>query len=87
MANHKSAEKRNRQRVKRTVRARGVKTRVRRAVRLAQLALEQGSKDAGELVAVAAKMLDRAAAKNVVPPERAARLKSRMTLHLNKISG
>jgi|RhiMetdeSRZDD1v2_1073273.scaffolds.fasta_scaffold4107194_2 small subunit ribosomal protein S20 len=86
MANHKSAEKRNRQRIKRTTRGRAVKTRVRRVVRQAQLALESGSKDAAELVALASKLLDRAAAKHVVPEERASRLKSRLALHLNKVS-
>ena len=86
MANHKSAEKRNRQRVKRTTRSRAVKTRVRRVVRQAQLAVAQGSSDAAQLVALASKLLDRAAAKHVVPHERASRLKSRLALHLNKVA-
>jgi small subunit ribosomal protein S20 len=86
MANHKSAEKRNRQRIKRTVRGRAVKTRVNRIVRKAQLALIQGSSDAAQLVALAAQLLDRAASKSVVPAGRASRLKSRMAKHLHQNS-
>jgi small subunit ribosomal protein S20 len=87
MANHKSAEKRNRQRVKRTLRARAVKTRVRRVLQQARVAVEQGSKDADQLVKLAEKLLDRAASKNVLPQKRASRLKSRLAQQLSKASG
>jgi small subunit ribosomal protein S20 len=87
MANHKSAEKRNRQRAKRTLRARAVKTRVRRVLQQARVAVEQGSKDADQLVKLAEKLLDRAASKNVLPQKRASRLKSRLAQQLSKASG
>lgn len=80
MANHKSAEKRNRQRITRTERARALRSRVRTAVKLARAAVTAGSDDAPGLIKSAQSLLDRAASKNVVPKERASRLKSRLDL-------
>jgi small subunit ribosomal protein S20 len=80
MANHKSAEKRNRQRVVRTVRGRAIRSRVRTAVKEARAALSEGRDDAAALVKKAHSLLDRAASKHVVPQNRAARLKSRLSL-------
>jgi small subunit ribosomal protein S20 len=78
MANHKSAEKRNRQRITRTVRNRALRTRVRSALKAARSALAEGREDAASLVKSAQSLLDRAASKNVVPKNRASRLKSRL---------
>lgn len=84
MANHKSAEKRNRQRIVRTERGRAIRSRVRTALKAARLAISEGRDDAAALVVKAQSLLDRAASKNVVPKNRAARLKSRLALAGNK---
>jgi len=92
MANHKSAAKRNRQRVIRTLRARSLRTRVRTSLKEARAAVEAaGSEDgnkeeAAKLVQSACQLLDRAASKNVLPKKRASRLKSRLAVSLNKLS-
>jgi small subunit ribosomal protein S20 len=82
MANHKSAEKRHRQTVERTVRARAVKSRVRGALKAARGAIAEGSSDAASLVQRASVLLDRAASKNVLPSKRVSRLKSRLAIAL-----
>jgi len=84
MANHKSAEKRNRQRINRTERARALRTRVRSALKEAKLAIVEGKEDAPTLVQGAQQLLDKAASKNVLPGKRADRLKSRLAQALNK---
>ncbi len=92
MANHKSAEKRNRQRITRTLRARSLRTRVRSSLKAARVAVEaasteEGSKDdAATAVRAACQLLDKAASKNVLPKKRASRIKSRLTVSLNKLS-
>ena len=84
MAHHKSAKKRNRQRIGRTARNRGVKTLVRRSVKNARLALAAEGTDAEAVVSRASSLLDRAASKNAVPKRRASRLKSRLARQLNR---
>jgi small subunit ribosomal protein S20 len=83
MANHASAEKRNRQRIKRTDRNRAMRSRVRGALKKARTAITGGDANAPELVRAAHALLDSAASKNVVPRGRADRLKSRLALALN----
>ena len=82
MANHKSAQKRNRQRVQRTTAARGIRTRVRTVLKTARLAAEEGSDTAPALVLKAISLLDRAASKNAIPFKRVSRLKSRLAKKL-----
>jgi small subunit ribosomal protein S20 len=84
MANHKSAAKRNRQRITRTDRARALRTRVRTALKEARAAIEGGTPEAAQLVQGAQQLLDKAASKNVIPPKRTNRLKSRLAKALNK---
>lgn len=84
MANHKSAAKRNRQRIARTQRHRSVKTFVRGIVREARAAVEGGEENAAELVKKATRLLDRAGSKNAFPKKRTDRLKSRLVLALNR---
>ena len=84
MANHKSAEKRNRQRVQRTNRARGVRTRVRAVLKEARDAVSSGADDAATLVLSATRLLDKAASKNVMPFNRVSRLKARLAKALHK---
>jgi small subunit ribosomal protein S20 len=92
MANHKSAEKRNRQRITRTARARMLRTRIRTELKKARAAVEAAGTEEGNkeeavaLVRTACQMLDKAASKNVLPKKRASRLKSRLTISLNKLT-
>jgi small subunit ribosomal protein S20 len=80
MANHASAEKRNRQRIRKTERNRSIKGGVRTLLKKARAALVAGSKPADFSAAVSAaiKAVDRAASKGVVHPKTAARTKSRL---------
>lgn len=82
MASHKSAEKRHRQTLTRTVRARALRTRVRTVLKDARQAVASGAADAAKLVAEATSLLDRAGSKNVFPPNRVARIKSRLAIAL-----
>ena len=86
MANHKSAEKRNRQRITITARNRAFKTRMRGILKAARLGISEQTDDAVNLVKQACVSLDKAASKNVIPKLRAARLKSRLEsqLHASK---
>ena len=85
MANHASAEKRNRQRIRRTERNRSVKAAVRTLVKKARSAI---AGPAGEVtktaVAAAVKAVDRAASKGIVHPKTAARAKSRLAKAAHK---
>jgi small subunit ribosomal protein S20 len=85
MANHASAEKRNRQRVTRTERNRAAKSTLRTTVKKARVALVKGTpKDAAELIIAAVSALDRAASKGTIPAKRAARVKGRLAAALHK---
>jgi small subunit ribosomal protein S20 len=85
VANHPSAEKRNRQRMKRTARNRAVKSSVRTQVKEVREALAaKDPKAAKEALAVAVKALDKAAGKGVIARKAASRKVGRMAhqLHL-----
>jgi small subunit ribosomal protein S20 len=84
MANHASAEKRNRQRVQRTERNRAAKSALRTTVKKARLALKGTPQEATELVTAAVSALDRAASKGKIPAKRASRVKSRLAAALHK---
>lgn len=84
MANHKSASKRNRQRLVRTARARSYRTQVRGALKAAKAAIDSGAENAPELVRAATSLLDRAASKSALPTKRASRLKGRLAEHFNR---
>ena len=86
MANHASAEKRNRQRIKRTARNRSVKSALRTVLKKARLVVQKApSQDtAAATLTAAVSELDRAAAKGVIPRERASRLKGRLAASLHK---
>ncbi|HXF63992.1 MAG TPA: 30S ribosomal protein S20 [Caldilineaceae bacterium] len=84
MANTKSAEKRNRQRLKREARNRIVRGSARTAVKKARLAIAAGDPNAQELVRAAERALDKAASKGVIHANNASRRKSRLYLALNK---
>jgi small subunit ribosomal protein S20 len=85
MANHASAEKRNRQRIKRTTRNRAAKSELRTIVKKARAAL--GTKETGAAsVKLAHSALDRASSKNVIPAKRASRVKGRLARAAHKAS-
>jgi small subunit ribosomal protein S20 len=86
MANHASAEKRNRQRIRRTERNRAVRSAVRGAVKKARAALAQGDAATAKVsVQTASRALARAASKGVIHVRAAARTTSRMESALNKL--
>jgi small subunit ribosomal protein S20 len=86
MANHPSADKRNRQRVTRTERNKRIRSAVRSAVKKARTAIAGGKPEAAkEPVAQAAKALARAASKGVVHVRTAARTTSRIESALAKL--
>ena len=87
MAHHRSAKKRARQAVKRRDRKRPQQTRVRRAVKAARGAVEEGDPElAMAAVRAAERQLRRAASKGVIPKSRASRLVSRLARSANPLS-
>ncbi len=83
MANHASAEKRNRQRIKRTARNRAAKSALRTELKKAHGAIKLPA-DAAPIVQAATSALDRAASKGTIPAKRASRLKGRLAAALHK---
>lgn len=84
MANHPSAEKRNRQRIKRTTRNRAVSHSVRTLVKHVRTALHAKDQAAAQTAlknAVVA--LDKAATKGVVHPKAASRTISRLSAQVH----
>lgn len=83
MANHPSAEKRNRQRPKRQLRNRIALGAMRTALKRARTAVEGKSAEAGALVLQAVQQIDRAVTKGVLPRRAASRLISRLSRYSN----
>ncbi|MDX2055367.1 MAG: 30S ribosomal protein S20 [Polyangiaceae bacterium] len=87
MANHPSAEKRNRQRIVTTLRNRSATSAVRTAVRNARKAIAEGDRKAAELVVAAtAKLVAKAAGKGAIRVQTASRTISRIQIALNKLA-
>jgi len=82
MANHTSAVKRNRQRLKKTARNRAAKSGLRTDLKKARAGLKSAT--GAELVKAAVSALDRAASKGVIPAKRASRVKGRLAAALRK---
>ncbi|MCP3927327.1 MAG: 30S ribosomal protein S20 [Desulfobacterales bacterium] len=78
MANHKSAEKRARQSLKKNLRNKIVKTKVKNAVKRVQ-ALESGSENPAEALNIAKSVIDKAAKKGTLHNKTAARKISKLT--------
>ena len=79
MANHPSSEKRNRQRLKRTVRNRGVRTEFRNLVKDTRASVQTGdAKGATTKLATAVKALDKAVTQGVLHRKTASRHVSRL---------
>ncbi len=86
MANHVSAAKRARQRIKRTARNRLVLGRLRSSLKRARTAIAAGdSAAAGAVVSSAVETAARAATKGIIHKNAAARLNSRLQRALNKL--
>jgi small subunit ribosomal protein S20 len=77
MANHASAEKRNRQRITRTNRNRAAKAALRTTLKRARAALTTEGASA-EVVREAVSSLDKLASKGIIPRKRASRVKGRL---------
>lgn len=87
MANHPSADKRNRQRIKRTLRNRTVTTQVRNVVKRVRAALEAKDKKAATAaLKTAIKALDKAATKGVVHVKAVSRTVSRLSAQVAKLA-
>ena len=86
MANHPSAEKRNRQRIVRAQRNRSTLSALRTAVKQARQAIAGGAAEgARERVGQASRALAKAAQKGVIRPQTAARTTSRIHKALHKL--
>ena len=86
MANIKSQIKRIRQNEVRNERNKAVRSEIRTRTKNALIAVEGGAEDAAERVRMAAKRIDKAAAKGIILPNQAARRKSRLMRHANEAS-
>jgi small subunit ribosomal protein S20 len=87
MANHKSAQKRARQTIKKTVVNRARRKKMRTAVKQAELALGKGEATiAKTAVSAAQPALDRAVSKGVMHKKTASRKLSRLNARLKKLA-
>ena len=84
MANVPSAEKRNRQRIKRRARNQFHLTTMRTHVKRVRTAIEAKDGKAAELLKTAVALIDKAASKGVIAKKAAARKISRLTQALNR---
>jgi small subunit ribosomal protein S20 len=86
VANIKSAEKQNRQRIKRQARNTAQTTAMRTAVKRVRAAVgKKKSKEARDALVLAIKAVDRAASKGVIKPGTASRSISRLTVAVNNL--
>ena len=86
MPNIASARKRHRQNLKLRTRNRSVKAELKTEIRKVRETAAAGKLDDAETeFRVAVAKLDRAAAKRIIHPNRAARLKSRLSSHLKSM--
>ena len=87
LANHKSAEKRARQNIKRRIRNKSVKTRVKHRTKDVRLAVGESSKEAAQSNLVKAQSaIDNAAKKGVIHKKTAARKISRLSKLVNSVN-
>ncbi len=88
MANHPSAEKRNRQRITRTARNRSISSSVRTFVKRVRTALEAKDRDqASAALKLAVVQLDKAATKGALHVKAASRTISRLSAQVNALTG
>ena len=87
MANIKSQIKRNRQNEKRRLRNKSVRAEMRTRGKSAVAAAEAGTEDSAELLRLAVKRIDKAAAQGVIHKNAAANHKSRLVRRVAAIGG
>lgn len=86
MANHKSAEKRNRQATVQRVRNRAIKTRMKNVIRLVDEAVAEGSiEKAKEALQAAIPVIARTGSKGTIHKKNASRKVSRLTKRVNSM--
>lgn len=86
MANHPSAEKRNRQRIVKTARNRAINSSVRTLVKRVRTAIHAKDKDAATVALKAAtKALDKAATKGAVHTKAASRTVARLSAQVHRL--
>lgn len=78
MANIRSQIKRNRQNERRRLRNKAVRSEMRTRTKRAVVATEAGTEDSAELLRLAVKRIDKAAAQGVIHKNQAANRKSRL---------
>lgn len=87
MANHKSAEKRARQNVKRNEINRSNRSELRTSIKKLRSAVaSQDKKAGGEMLAPTISVIDKAVNKGILHKNTAARYKSRLTKHVAKLA-
>jgi small subunit ribosomal protein S20 len=87
MANHKSAEKRVRQNVKRNEINRANRSKLRTSIKKLRAAVGGNDKNAStELLGPTVALIDKAVNKGVIHRNTAARYKSRLTKHVNDLA-
>lgn len=87
MANHKSAEKRVRQTIKKTAVNRKNRSSLRTQIKKLRSALASGDKNLSvELLTPTVALIDKSVNKGVLHKNTAARHKSRLTKHVNELS-
>lgn len=84
MANTKSAEKRNRQAVKRNEQNRTQRSRMKTAIK--KVTSETDATQAGEALKETAALLDRLASRRIIHPNKANRKKSQLARAVNNLS-
>ena len=87
MANIRSQIKRNRQNEKRRVRNKSVRAEMRTRSKTAVAAAEDGAEDTAELLRLAVKRIDKAAAQGVIHKNTAANHKSRLVRRIAALEG
>jgi small subunit ribosomal protein S20 len=86
MANHKSAEKRVRQNIKRNEINRSNRSKLRTQIKKLRTALAgHDKKESGELLAPTVSLIDKAVNKGIIHRNTAARYKSRLTKHVAEL--
>jgi small subunit ribosomal protein S20 len=87
LANIKSSQKKNRQRIRHEARNRAQKSAMRTAIKALRAAIaSKNSKDAKELLPSAVQLLDRAGRRGVIKQRSASRAVGRLTVAVNGIA-
>ena len=84
MANSPQARKRARQNDKRREHLSSRKSKLRSAIKKAKVATSENSKDMAKEVSICSSVVDKAANKNIIHPNKASRIKSRIARQARK---